>query len=62
MPKPDFTQATWRKSSHSSTQTDQCVELATTSGHIGIRDSKHPELPPLALTPATWKALHTSLT
>lgn len=61
MSHPDFSQATWRKSSRSMGQNDQCVELTVASGHIGIRDSKHPELSPLALTPATWKALHTSL-
>ncbi|WP_018654150.1 DUF397 domain-containing protein [Actinomadura flavalba] len=40
MPKPDFTNATWRKSSHSMAQNDQCVEIATAFGYVSIRDSK----------------------
>jgi len=61
MPNPDFTNATWRKSSRSMGQTDQCVELAAASGHIGIRDSKHPALPALVITGDAWGALRTAL-
>ncbi|KAB2350276.1 DUF397 domain-containing protein [Actinomadura rudentiformis] len=33
----------WRKSSHSSTQGGDCVEVANLGGNIGLRDSKAPE-------------------
>jgi Domain of unknown function (DUF397). len=32
----------WRKSSRSSSQGGDCVEVAEFSGSIGLRDSKHP--------------------
>ncbi|MEU6753732.1 DUF397 domain-containing protein [Spirillospora sp. NPDC046719] len=32
----------WRKSSYSSSQGDNCVELADLGGTIGVRDSKDP--------------------
>ena len=37
--------AQWRKSSHSSHQGGDCVEVAEMSGGIGVRDSKHPSGP-----------------
>ncbi|MBO2445143.1 DUF397 domain-containing protein [Actinomadura nitritigenes] len=33
----------WRKSSYSSSQGDNCIELADLDGTIGVRDSKNPE-------------------
>ncbi|MGI8331843.1 DUF397 domain-containing protein [Actinomadura scrupuli] len=36
----DFSRAVWRKSSHSSDDYGQCVELAAVAGVIGVRDSK----------------------
>lgn len=36
----DFSNAVWRKSSHSGGDYEQCVELASASGLVGVRDSK----------------------
>ncbi|MEU5994401.1 DUF397 domain-containing protein [Spirillospora sp. NPDC047418] len=43
----------WRRSSHS-TSGEHCVEVAALPENIGVRDSKDPEGPCLAFTPATW--------
>jgi hypothetical protein len=56
--------AEWRKSSYSSDQGGECVEIATRSDHaaVAVRDSKVPASPVLTLTPAafttflTWTA------
>ncbi|MEV5828842.1 DUF397 domain-containing protein [Spirillospora sp. NPDC052242] len=53
----DFTDATWRKSRRSQTTTDQCVEVATAGGHMGVRDSKDPDGPVLVVSPDDWRAL-----
>lgn len=42
MDTPDFTGATWRKSSHSGDNGGQCVEVAFVHGAVGLRDSKYP--------------------
>ncbi|MFC5187280.1 DUF397 domain-containing protein [Actinomadura harenae] len=48
----------WRKSSHSTAQGEECVEVTSLSQDtIGVRDSKDPEGPRLTLTPAAWRAL-----
>ncbi|MFC6884586.1 MULTISPECIES: DUF397 domain-containing protein [Actinomadura] len=49
----------WRKSSRSGTSGDQsdCVEVARVVRNIGVRDSKDPDGPRLALSPAAWQAL-----
>jgi hypothetical protein len=52
---PD-TPTTWRKSSYS-TNTANCVELATTVGAAHVRDSKHPEQGHLTFSPAEVAAL-----
>lgn len=36
----DLSKAVWRKSSRSTVQNDNCVELAFMSGVVAIRDSK----------------------
>jgi hypothetical protein len=51
----DLTNAEWRKSSYSATQTN-CVEVARTSGIIAVRDSKDPTGPVLVFTPSEWAA------
>ncbi|MGH3238860.1 MAG: DUF397 domain-containing protein [Spirillospora sp.] len=40
---------TWKKSSHSSSQGDNCVELADLGEVIGVRDSKDPDGPKLVV-------------
>ncbi|GAA2738007.1 DUF397 domain-containing protein [Actinocorallia aurantiaca] len=49
MTEPDFASVTWRKSSHSGGASGQCVEVASLPGLIGIRDSKNPDGPKLAV-------------
>lgn len=56
MPKPDFADALWIKSSRSADQ-GQCVELATVDGWVGVRDSKLGAAGPiLAVTATTMRA------
>ena len=43
------THPTWRKSTYS-TNTQNCVELATADGDVLLRDSKHPEAGHLTFT------------
>ncbi|MFH9044155.1 DUF397 domain-containing protein [Streptomyces sp. NPDC017966] len=46
----------WIKSSYSTDEGPDCVEVATALDHILVRDSKNPNGPRLALTPTTWTA------
>ncbi|MGH3864566.1 MAG: DUF397 domain-containing protein [Pseudonocardiaceae bacterium] len=50
----------WRTSSHSNGN-GGCVELAFTSALVGVRDSKDPTGPVLAIGPASWSALLTGI-
>jgi hypothetical protein len=55
----DLARTTWRKSSRSSEQGGQCVEVAALwrpEQAIGLRDSKNPAGPVLAFTPSEWNA------
>ena len=53
----DLTNAVWRKSSYSSGNGGQCVEVAANlPGIIAVRDSKNPEGPALVFTPDEWAA------
>jgi hypothetical protein len=47
----------WRKSSHSDTSGGQCVEVASLAGRVGVRDSKNPAGPKIALPAAGFRAL-----
>lgn len=46
----------WKKSSHSGSQTVNCVEVAHTPELIAVRDSTDPDGPILAFAPATFAA------
>jgi len=56
---PDLSSAVWRKSTRSNNG-GNCVEVATNLlteyGKIFVRDSKNPNGPVLAFTPAEWTA------
>ncbi|MFA7762341.1 DUF397 domain-containing protein [Streptomyces sp. NPDC048723] len=47
----------WFKSSHSSPDGDQCVEVAHGAIQVHVRDSKVQDGPVLDLAPASWAAL-----
>ncbi|MFB4302268.1 DUF397 domain-containing protein [Actinomadura sp. NTSP31] len=47
----------WRKSSRSTNQGGECVEVAALSNGIGVRDSKNPDGGHLALAPGRFAAL-----
>ncbi|MGW0675783.1 DUF397 domain-containing protein [Streptomyces sp. NPDC002767] len=44
----------WSKSSYSSGEGGECVEVASWSGVTYVRDSKHRTGPALGLTPTAW--------
>ncbi|MER6352301.1 DUF397 domain-containing protein [Streptomyces sp. NPDC001634] len=44
----------WFKSSYSSNEGGNCLEVAPTPATIHIRDSKTPDGPVLTVSPATW--------
>ncbi|MFG2104002.1 DUF397 domain-containing protein [Micromonospora echinaurantiaca] len=49
--------ARWRKSSRSSGNGGNCVEVADNlPGVVGVRDSKDPIGPALVFAPAAWRA------
>ncbi|MFD0415780.1 DUF397 domain-containing protein [Streptomyces sp. NPDC127108] len=50
----------WFRSTYSSEQGGECVEVARAIATIHIRDSKNPTGPILHLHPATWTAFLTA--
>ncbi|MCT2592244.1 DUF397 domain-containing protein [Streptomyces sp. N2-109] len=46
----------WFKSSYSGSNNNDCVEVAAIPGVVRVRDSKDPQGPALALSPAAWAA------
>ncbi|MFC4035188.1 DUF397 domain-containing protein [Streptomyces polygonati] len=49
--------AAWRKSSYSSNNGGNCVEVASgLPGVVPVRDSKDPQGPALSFTQAAWSA------
>jgi len=52
-----FTNAGWRKSSHSNGNGgNNCVEVAVVASAVGVRDSKNPDRALLRFSPAAWKS------
>jgi len=47
--------AAWRRSSYSGSEGGNCVEVATFSGIVGVRDSKNPGGPVLTLSQQEWE-------
>lgn len=57
MPSPELAGATWFKSTRSSGNGGQCLEVARLDdGRCAVRDSKNPDGPVLIFTPAEWAA------
>ncbi|MEV8637894.1 DUF397 domain-containing protein [Streptosporangium sp. NPDC051023] len=53
----DLSTAVWRKSSRSSDNGGQCVEVAANlPGVVAVRDSKNPNGPKLLFTPTEWQS------
>ncbi|MGW1056869.1 DUF397 domain-containing protein [Micromonospora rubida] len=53
----DLTGAVWRKSTRSSGNSGNCVEVADNlPGAVGVRDSKDRRGPALVFAPADWAA------
>jgi hypothetical protein len=53
----DLTGAVWRKSSRSSSNGGDCVEVATNlPGVVAVRDTKNRDGGTLLFTPAEWEA------
>ncbi|MEU7292008.1 DUF397 domain-containing protein [Streptomyces exfoliatus] len=46
----------WFKSSYSGPEGGECVEVAAQPTAVHIRDSKNPDGPQLAVSPAAWAA------
>jgi hypothetical protein len=51
----DVTAAAWRTSSYSGDNGGACVEVASASGRIMIRDTTNRDGVTLAVTPAAWR-------
>ncbi|GGM12327.1 hypothetical protein GCM10010129_65460 [Streptomyces fumigatiscleroticus] len=50
------TELTWAKSSYSSGEGGDCVEVATGDHAVHVRDSKDVARPPLTVAPGAWTA------
>ncbi|HEY9413564.1 MAG TPA: DUF397 domain-containing protein [Pseudonocardia sp.] len=53
----ELTELSWRKSSFSGQQDNECVEVASLAdGGMAVRDSKNPTGPVLSFTAGEWSA------
>ena len=52
----ELTRIRWRKSSHSSTNGGECIEVGTAPGTVAVRDSKDLAGAALAFAPGRWQA------
>lgn len=53
--RPEF--LSWRKSSYSGQNAQECVEVSPLHGAIGTRDSKDPSVGHITIAPESWSAL-----
>jgi Domain of unknown function (DUF397) len=62
MPTPnvDLSRAVWRKSSRSTAEGQNCVEIADIGTIIAVRDSKNPSGPALLFSHTEWQGLVTT--
>ncbi|WP_347943124.1 DUF397 domain-containing protein [Sphaerisporangium sp. TRM90804] len=51
-----MTELHWRKSSYSSGNGGDCVEIASFSAGVAVRDSKNPSGPVLTVSSGAWSA------
>lgn len=56
----DLAGAAWKKSIRSA-NSNNCVEVATNLGVVGLRDSKNPHGPALTLAPTAFDSFLTAL-
>ncbi|MET9500445.1 DUF397 domain-containing protein [Streptomyces sp. NPDC006622] len=52
--QPPIDQLTWHKSSYSSEEGGECVEVAARPGTVHVRDSKDTTRAALAVHPTAW--------
>lgn len=52
----DLSGARWRKSSYTTSNGGECVELAGLPGVVAVRDSKDPGGPALVFSRSQWRA------
>jgi hypothetical protein len=45
----------WRRASFSSSNGQNCVEVANLPGEVAVRDSKDPDGPKLTFAPEMWR-------
>ncbi|MCP9952995.1 DUF397 domain-containing protein [Actinomadura madurae] len=57
----DLTKAVWRKSSYTTANGGDCVELTAVPGTVAVRDSKDPAGPKLLVTRRAFAAWLTDL-
>jgi Domain of unknown function (DUF397) len=58
----DLTNADWHKSSYSSSNGGNCVEVARNLPDlVAVRDSKDPQGPVMTFTPEQWQAFVSAL-
>ncbi|MGW2915274.1 DUF397 domain-containing protein [Streptomyces asoensis] len=54
--QPHIDQLAWRKSSYSSEEGGECVEVAARPGTVHVRDSKDTTRAALTVQPTAWTA------
>ena len=58
----DLSRAVWRKSTRSSAEGQNCVEVAINlPGFVAVRDSKHPEGSTIAVSRHEWATFITAV-
>ena len=61
-PSGEILSSNWRKSSYSGGQGGQCVEVASTPGHVAVRDTRdNGNGPVLRVSSADWSRLMRSI-
>lgn len=57
----DLSKAAWRKSSYTTSNGGECVELASFPSAVAVRDSKDPHGPKLIVNSRTFATLLTNI-